>query len=80
MLRVGIAGQMAPAFVCPNILARVDLGSKKACFVGEEVYKKRDADKVHGRDLKITTGDLYTWEHMEEVWKHTFKRLKVNPN
>ena len=70
---------MNPTVVFPNIVAKVEKGLEKGYFAGEKVYKMRDTEKVYGRELEITTGDFHTWDDMEEMWKHTFKRLKVNP-
>ena len=55
-------------------------GLKKGCFIGDEVYAKRDAEKVNGRELEIISGDFHSWDDIEEVWKYTFKKLKIEPS
>ena len=38
VLRAGFAGQLAPAFVCPNIIAR----EGESCHIGADAYRVRD--------------------------------------
>ena len=79
MIRAGFAGQETPPVIFPNIIARINrpehikkYGNDGKCYIGETVYKIRDAEKVYCRELPITNGDNQTLEDMEQIWEHIF--------
>lgn len=84
MVKAGFSGEDAPRCAFPSIvgfprhqLAMVGMGHKDK-YVGDAAQAKRG---ILGLHYPIDHGIVTNWEHMEDIWHHTFdNELRVDPS
>ena len=57
-IKAGFAGENSPQVSFPNIVGTVTEGHKKGYYIGDDVYKMRDYQRIMSRDLPIITGEV----------------------
>ena len=57
-IRAGFAGEKEPLVTFPNIVGTVTEGEKPGYYIGNDVYKMRDREKIFKRNLPIITGEI----------------------
>lgn len=84
MVKAGFSGEAQPCVEFPSIIGTPKykkslkhMKDGKMLFVGSDAYDKKGVLKL---SYPIEHGIVTDWENMEQIWSHTFDKLRVIPN